>query len=150
MIPFYKFLISMGNLLQSPLLLALRLYFGYQLAIIGFGKFADIGSFATYLDSLHVPMASIMAHLVAGTEMVGGFFLLVGFASRLAGLSVAITMFMAYVLAHREGLANIFVHPSRFIAEDPFLFLLTAFIVLAFGPGVFSIDALLKNRHLAE
>ena len=44
-----------------------------------------------------------------------------------------------------EAVSNIFSDPDKFVKADPFPFLLTALIVLVFGPGLFSIDALLKQ-----
>jgi len=38
-----------------------------------------------------------------------------------------------------------FSNSDKFVKADPFPYLLTALIVLAFGPGLFSIDALLKR-----
>jgi putative oxidoreductase len=38
-----------------------------------------------------------------------------------------------------------FSDPDKFVQAAPFPFLLTALIVLAFGPGLFSVDALLKR-----
>jgi putative oxidoreductase len=41
--------------------------------------------------------------------------------------------------------SSIFNDPDKFVKADPFPFLLTALIVLVFGPGVFSIDALIDR-----
>jgi putative oxidoreductase len=40
---------------------------------------------------------------------------------------------------------NIFSDPDKFVKADPFPFLFTALIILVFGPGLFSIDALMKQ-----
>jgi hypothetical protein len=49
-----------------------------------------------------------------------------------------------YVLRSLQ-VSNIFSDPDKFVKADPFPFLLTALIVLVFGPGLFSIDALMKQ-----
>jgi hypothetical protein len=61
-------------------------------------------------------------------------------------------MIVAYFTADFEAVSNIFSDPDKFVKADPFPFLLTALIVLVFGPGRFSVDALLKwrARKLAE
>jgi hypothetical protein len=61
-------------------------------------------------------------------------------------------MSVAYLTADFEAVSNIFSDPDKFVKADPFPFLLTALIVLVFGPGRFSVDALLKwrARELAE
>jgi len=55
-------------------------------------------------------------------------------------------MLVAYFTADREALSSIFSDPDKFLGADPFLFLLTAIIVLAFGPGVFSLDWLIARK----
>ena len=55
-------------------------------------------------------------------------------------------MTVAYLTADFEAVSNIFSDPDKFVKADPFPFLLTALIVLIFGPGRFSVDALLKWR----
>jgi putative oxidoreductase len=42
-----------------------------------------------------------------------------------------------------EAVMNIFSDPDKFVYPLPFL--LTALIILVFGPGLFSIDALMKQ-----
>ena len=61
-------------------------------------------------------------------------------------------MTFAYLTADFEAVSNVFSDPDKFVKADPFPFLLTALIVLIFGPGRFSVDALLKwrSRKLAE
>ena len=44
-----------------------------------------------------------------------------------------------------KPLTSIFSDPDKFVAAAPFPFLLTALLVLAFGPGALSIDALIKR-----
>ncbi len=58
---------------------------------------------------------------------------------------VAASMFVAYWTADHEALTNMFSDPDKFVQAAPFPFLLTALIVLAFGPGLLSVDALLKR-----
>ena len=56
-------------------------------------------------------------------------------------------MIVAYVTADREAVLHIFSKPDDFTAATPFLFLLVSVIVLAFGPGVFSLDALIGRMR---
>jgi len=44
-------------------------------------------------------------------------------------------MAVAYLTADFEAVSNIFSNPDKFVKADPFPFLLTALIVLVFGPG---------------
>jgi putative oxidoreductase len=52
-------------------------------------------------------------------------------------------MLVAYATAHPDELKAILSDTNRFLKAPPFLVLLTAIIVLAFGPGAFSLDGLL-------
>lgn len=138
---------SLGSYLQSPLLLILRLYFGIQFFVAGFGKLQDINHFIGELNSLHIPFALGNAYLVAFVETIGGFCLAIGFLSRLFAIPLIINMSVAYSTAHVAAVYTIFAKPDLFIAQAPFNFLLTSLIVLAFGPGKFSIDYALMRDH---
>jgi putative oxidoreductase len=90
--------------------------------------------------------------LVAGAvECFGGLLLLAGLGARLVSVPLAFTMAVAYVTADREALAAIFSDPDKFTGAAPFLFLLASLLVLAFGPGRFSLDAVwLKTKTGAK
>ena len=70
---------------------------------------------------------------------------MVGLCSRLVAIPVAFTMIVAYVTADFEALSSVFSDPDKFIAAAPFPFLLASLLILAFGPGAISIDALIKR-----
>jgi len=72
--------------------------------------------------------------------------LILGLGSRLIGLLLAGNMLVAYWTADREALTSIFSDPGKFYVADPYTFLFAALMVLIFGAGLFSIDALLARR----
>jgi putative oxidoreductase len=139
----YALLVAWASMLQSPLLLAIRLYWGWQFCHAGWGKLQTHGDVTEYFMSLHIPLPGLNAWLVGVTECCGGMLLLIGLASRLAALPLIATMVVAYLTAEYESLQVIFSDSSKFIGATPFLFLLACLIVLAFGPGVFSFDYVL-------
>jgi putative oxidoreductase len=141
----YELLVTVANLLQAPLLLVLRVYFFWQLFEAGKGKLSDIGKVIGFFTNLGIPAPAANAYFVSGLECFGGLLLIVGLASRPIALMVTISMFVAYWTADREALTSILSDPDKFVGAAPFPFLLTALVVLAFGPGLFSIDALLKR-----
>lgn len=141
----YELLIDIGEKFQAPLLLILRLYCGWVLFQAGLGKLGDINSFTSVLIRLGFPFAWLQAYAAALAECVGGFCLMIGFASRLMAIPVAITMMTAYATAHREALLVLFSDPQQFFKEAPFVFLLVAIVVFAFGPGKWSIDYLIQR-----
>jgi putative oxidoreductase len=141
----YEVLVTVANYLQAPLLLFLRVYFFWQLFLAGQGKLLNIERTAEFFSSLNIPMPVLSVYLAASTECFGGLLLVVGLASRLVAIPVAFTMIVAYVTADYEAWTSIFSDPDKFVAAAPFPFLLSALIVLAFGPGALSVDALIKR-----
>jgi putative oxidoreductase len=137
------------SLLQAPFLLAVRLYWGWQFAQTGWGKMHHIAKITDFFTSLNIPFPSFNAHLVAGLEFVGGLLLIIGLASRFTGLLLAGNMLVAYWTADREALASIFSDPGKFYVADPYTFLFASLIVLIFGAGFFSLDALITKRFKA-
>ena len=140
--PALKLLDSAASLLQSPLLLVIRLYWGIQFMQTGWGKLSHLGRVSGYFASLGIPMPHLNAALAGSTEMVGGLLLALGLFSRVACLPLTFVLGIAYVTAEHEALASIFSDPDKFTGATPFLFLFAVLVVLAFGPGLFSLDAL--------
>jgi putative oxidoreductase len=99
---------------------------------------------------LGIPAPHINAFMAGGTECLGGCLLVLGLWARLASVPLIVTMLVAYATAEKEALAAIISDPDKFTAAAPFLFLLTALIVLAFGPGIFSVDRLLNRSRLVN
>ncbi|MDB6113560.1 MAG: yphA [Lacunisphaera sp.] len=135
-----------ASLLQSPLLFIVRLHWGYAFLQTGWGKLMNLDRTAGFFESLHIPMPRLNAIMAGSTESIGGVLLMLGLFARPAAVPLAFTMLVAYATADREALLGIFSTPDKFLAADPFLFLLAAVLVLAFGPGRFSLDALLFRK----
>ncbi len=130
--------------LQSPLLLALRLYWGWQLAQSGWGKLHHLSNVAEYFSTLGLPMPAQMAVFIACVEFFGGIFLALGLLSKITALVLTVNLTMAYVIGDREALLSFFSDPDKFIAAAPFAFLFVSLIVLIFGAGKISLDTALS------
>jgi putative oxidoreductase len=141
----YELLVTGASALKSPVLLALRLYFFWQLFLTGEGKLSNIGKVSEYFASLHIPLPTFNAFFIGSLECFGSLLLIIGLGSRLLSLLIVISMTVAYLAADFEAVSSFFSDPDKFVKADPFPFLLTAVIVLVFGPGLFSIDALIKR-----
>lgn len=142
----YELLIRIGSGLQSPFLLLVRLYWGWQLHIAGRGKLHDIGKVVSFFTDLGIPAPTFNAYFVSWLEFIGGFLLIIGLGSRPIALMIAIDMVVAYVTADREALTSFFSDPDKFAAAAPFTILLSSLIILFFGPGKISFDALAARR----
>jgi putative oxidoreductase len=135
------------SFLRSPLLLVLRVFWGWQFIETGWGKLMHLGRTAEYFSGLGIPAAHLNAFMAGGTEFLGGCLLVLGLYARLASVPLIVTMLIAYATAEKEALMAITSDPSKFTSAAPFLFLLVLLIVLAFGPGTFSIDRLLNRKQ---
>lgn len=142
----YAQFFELASYLQSPLLLVIRLYWGWQFFLTGKGKLEHLDQITEFFTGLGIPFPAANAAFVGFTECAGGLLLLFGLASRLISIPLTILLSVAYLTADLEAVKQIFSDPSKFLAADPFLFLFAVVIVLAFGPGRFSVDALLGRK----
>jgi putative oxidoreductase len=134
---------------QSAFLLFVRLYWGWQFFRTGLGKLQHLDKITEYFESLKIPHAAFNARFVGSLELVGGILLILGLASRLISIPLTINLLVAYWVADREAFTSFFSDPSKFYAADPYTFLFASVMILIFGPGMFSIDALIR-RALAD
>lgn len=141
----YRLLRTGEESLQSPLLLLVRLYWGWQFAQTGWGKLQHIDRITGFFSQLGLPLPHVTAIFIALLEFGGGILLLAGLASRLIAVPLVINMIVAYIVADREALGSLLSDPGKFYNADPFTFLAASLVILVFGPGRFSLDELLER-----
>jgi len=141
----YELLTRAAESLQSPFLLAVRLYWGWQLMQNGWGKLHNLSGVTEFFTSLGLPAPHFTAIAISSLELFGGALLALGLGSRLIALVLTGNMFMAYVTADREALLSVFSDPGKFYNADPFTFLLASLLVLIFGAGYFSADRVIQG-----
>ena len=139
----YAWFLKILNLLQSPFLLLIRGYWGWQFLQSGIGKFNHIEKVISFFTDLGIPAPTLNAYCNASLETIGGLLLILGLASRLIAVPLTINMIVAYITADREALTSFFSEPAKFFAADPFPFLLVSLLILLFGPGKLSLDTLI-------
>jgi putative oxidoreductase len=142
----YEAFVKVASSFQSPFLLAIRLYWGWQFAQTGWGKLQHLSKVTAFFTSLGIPAPGFSALSVSWLELLGGIFLAVGLGSRVFGLLLAGDMLVAYWTASRPALFSIFSDPGKFYADDAYTFLFASLLILIFGPGKFAIDELLLRR----
>jgi putative oxidoreductase len=142
----YAWFVKTVSTLQSPFLLIVRLYWGWQLSQNGWGKLHNLPHVTEFFTSLGLPAPGATAIFVSSVEFVGGMLLAVGLLSRIAALAIVIDMFTAYITADREAFLSFFSDPGKFYVADPFTFLFVGLLILIFGPGKLSLDTLLERR----
>src|SRR5713101_9839230 len=106
--------------LQSPFLLAVRLYWGWQFFQTGLGKLMHMDKIVGFFTSLGIPLPAFNAYFVSSLECVGGALLFIGLGSRVIALPLTIDMVVAYIAADREALFSIFSDPGKFYAADAY------------------------------
>jgi putative oxidoreductase len=138
---------AMMSRLQNPLLLAIRLYWGYQFMQDGWGKLTHLDKVTDFFTSLNLPAPHMTALAVALIELCGGFLFTFGIASRLTSLVLWVNMTMAYLSVpdDRVNFSHIFSKPDDFYGASPYTYWFAALLILILGPGLFAVDTLLKR-----
>ena len=136
------------NHLQSPLLLAIRLYWGWQFATDGWGKLTHLDKVTDFFTSLNLPMPHTTALMVALIEFLGGMFFALGLGARLTSLILFVNMTLAYLSVpdDRVNFTHILSNPEDFYNATPYTYWFAALLILILGPGKFAVDALLRRR----
>jgi putative oxidoreductase len=142
----YAGAVRIASTLQSPFLLFVRLYWGWQLSTNGWAKLHNLPRVTEYFTSLGLPAPGPTAAFIATTELICGILLAIGLLSRFTGLVLTIDMTMAYIIGDREALLSIFSDPDKFTAAAPYTTLFAALLILIFGPGLIALDTILLRR----
>jgi putative oxidoreductase len=140
----YSWFVTVADFLQSPFLLAIRLYWGWQFWQAGWGKLSNLSQAVENFTNMHVAHPGFTAPFVGCVEAAGGILLILGLASRLIAVPLTINMITAFVISDRDALKTIFSDdPSKFYSAAPYTFLFASLLILIFGPGKISLDTLI-------
>lgn len=142
----YDAVIARFTIPQNILLLLIRAAWGIAFFQAGWGKFGRLDGVTEFFESLGIPAPGFHALLVASVEAGGGIALLLGLFSRIAAIPLAISMLVATFTAHLDEFSTLFTEDfTEFLEAAPTPYLLTSLVILFFGPGQFSLDALLRR-----
>jgi putative oxidoreductase len=122
--------------------LILRVALGISFFGHGRDKLKNPAGFAAFLRQIHVPVPLFNAWLVALLETVGALLLILGIATRVLALGLAIDMVVALATV-RIGKAPFTSGPQGGGWELEFLLLAGAVALLFTGAGRFGLDAYL-------
>lgn len=142
-------LATAGRFLRCPVLLVIRLFWGWQFMQTGWGKLHNLDRTTNFFNSLGIPFPHLNAIVASTTELTCGALLALGLLTRFATVPLIFCMCVAYATAEKEALHAIFSNTDKFLAADPFLFLYAAVIIFVSGPGTFSVDTLLFKEKKA-
>lgn len=133
--------------LESPFLLLVRVYWGWQFSQSGWGRLQHLDRATGFFASLGIPAPEATCIFISALELIGGILLIGGLATRFIGLLLAGDMVVAYLLADHAALKAIISDPGKFYGADPFTFLFASLIALIFGAGRFSADYIIWRRQ---
>jgi putative oxidoreductase len=148
LVSIYRRAVTLLNHLQSPLLFAIRLYWGFQFMQDGWGKLTHLDKVAGFFATLNLPAPGATALAVALVELVGGALFFAGIASRLVSLVLFVNMTMAYLSVpdDRVNFSHFFSNPSDFYGATPYTYWFAALLILVLGPGAIAADTLIARR----
>ena len=131
--------------LQSPLLLGIRLYWGFQFVQDGWGKLTHLDKVTEFFTSLSLPAPHLTALTCASIEFCGGILFFCGILSRLTSLVLFVNMTMAYLSVpdDRTNFSHILSKPEDFYGATPYTYWFAALLILILGPGAIALDTFL-------
>lgn len=136
---------------QPVFLLIVRILIGWGFFLAGSGKLHHPDVAAKQFAGFGVPMPTVNVYVAGTAETVCGLLLILGAASRLITLPLIGTMVVAYATAHKDVFDGMWADPSgfvsAFVSAPPFPYLVVVLVILLFGPGLLSVDGLLKRLY---
>jgi putative oxidoreductase len=116
-------------------ILFLRLIFGGMFVYYGYTKVISYDQILpVFGDPIGIGTKTSLI-LVIFAELVCGFFVLIGFLTRITIIPILITMIVAYFVVHAK---------DPFMVKQPaFLYLLLSLVIFLFGSGRYSVDYLI-------
>jgi putative oxidoreductase len=121
---------------------AARLTLGFVFIAAGWGKLHSLDRVTEFFTTLGIPAPAFHAHLVAGTELVGGGLLLLGLFARLAAVPIVITMVVAIATARMGDVHGL----TDFFGLQELDYIALALVVFVLGAGPVSIDRILFGK----
>lgn len=119
--------------------LLLRIGVGLIFVLAGWGKLTGIENVQGFFGNVGIPMAGIMAWVVAIVEFVGGIMVLVGYKIKLPSLLLAFIMVVAILTVKLGG-------DGGFSGMRVDIMLLVTSLALAIlGSGGYSVDGILNK-----
>ena len=133
-------ILSLQPLNSDVAALLLRLIFGGLFFYHGCQKVIHYNEYLSFFKDIIGIGIKLSYNLLIFAELVCGFFVAIGFLTRITVIPIFIAMAVAFFIAHAK---NAFM-----VKELAFLFLLLSIVIFVLGSGRFSLDRLLfKNKN---
>jgi putative oxidoreductase len=122
-------------------LLLLRIGVGMVFIFAGWGKLTGIEGVQQFFGNIGIPLAGMMAWVVALTEFVGGLMVLVGFKAKIPNLLLATIMVVAFFTTKMSD----FSITNAGVRVDILMFLITVSLAIL-GSGGISVDGKMGKK----
>lgn len=123
-----------------------RLVAGYVFMLSGLGKLMNLPDIIENFKGWGIPHPEIMAPFVSGVECFGGALLILGLATRIAGVALSVVMVVAIVSAKWMDIDSV---ETLFGFEESSYLVLFLWLAIA-GAGKVSLDDWLRTRFLRK
>ena len=137
-----KRIIGYQTLNTDLAILLLRLLFGGLFLRYGYMKFSAYDTILPMFQDIIGIGAKLSFNLVIFAELVCGFFVLVGFLTRLTVIPIFITMAVAFFVAHQ--------HDPFDMKAISFVYLCLSVVIFLIGSGKYSVDRFLFKNKIAS
>jgi putative oxidoreductase len=134
--------LALAEHLQPVALLVARVVVGLVFVFSGWGKLHGLEQVIEYFRTLGIPAPELQAPFVAAVEFVGGLAVVAGLGTRLAAVPLSATMVVAIATAKWKEVAGV----SDVVGFSETDYLVFFLVLIAFGAGRFSLDALVGPR----
>jgi putative oxidoreductase len=146
----YRRIMAGFSSLQSAMLLAVRIYWGYQFALTGWAHLHSLPKLVSYFTSLNIPLPGLNAPFISVLEFAGGILMILGLFSRPIAFLLAADMLVAFWTGSHDVFVSFFSDfisgAGKFYLADPYTFLFASLMILVFGAGLYSLDTLIAKR----
>lgn len=121
---------------NATILLIARIFLAAIFILAGLNKFGSIAGTAGYIESVGLPMGTLLAWGAAIFEVIAGVMILIGFKTKLAAWALAAFCVVSGALFH-----NNFADQIQFILFMKNIAMAGGFLALSVsGPGSLSLD----------
>lgn len=131
-------LLSYQSLNTDMASLLLRLIFGGLFVYHGYTKLEAYDQILPNFKDLIGIGSKLSFNLVIFAELICGFLVTIGLATRLAVIPIFIAMVVAYFIALGEAAFN--------VKELALVFMALSFVIFILGSGKYSVDRMIRSR----
>jgi putative oxidoreductase len=136
--------------LKSPLLLAIRLYWGVELSRDGWAKLHNLDKVTDFFTTLNLPAPHMTAIFVSLVELVGGLLFALGLGTRLVALVLFANMTVAFLAAEKDAFLSVFSDPDKFQGATAYNDWFATLLILVLGPGAIAVDWFFRRKSAAS